>query len=379
MKFELKNKVIYLLSPNHWGDMHISKHHYAKALAEKGNTVYFISPPSLKNPLFEKKEVEPHLFVVNYYPLFRGKSILPSTIFNVLIKLQIWFLTLKIGVKPDLLWSFTSTLYFNLKWWDAPLTIFHPMDQLNTLEAKKISESSNIIFSCSEFILNEMNNSNKPKYFISHGLSPYFTTHDFPKMIAEQKLQVGYIGNLFMKNIDRIVLKKIIEQNNNCHFHFFGATEPNKSNISAWLSDESMEFVKFLKTSKNVTCYGAVPSHQLPKKIEHISIFLLCYEPDGENIISNSHKILEYLSTGKTVISSYVREYKNSELIKMCSENSNINFGNLFTETITNLSIYNSQELQEKRIDFARKNSYTTKIEEIENYLNKLPQKDTFK
>lgn len=374
MKFELKNKVIYILSPNHWGDMHISKHHYAKALAQKGNTVFFISPPSLKSSFFEKKEVEPHLFVINYSPIFRGKSVLPTFIFNVLIKLQIWFLTFKIGVKPDILWSFTTTLYFNLTWFKAPLTIFHPMDQLNTDDAKKIPNTSDIIFTCSAFILNEMNESKTPKHFISHGVSPYFTEHHFPEIISNKTIHVGYVGNLFMKNIDRKILKQVIESNQDCHFHFLGASEPNKSNISAWIRDESLEFIEFLKSSKNVTCYGAIPSNQIPQKIEHISIFLLCYEPDEENIISNSHKILEYLSTGKTIVSSYIHEYKNSDLMVMCEEKSNKNFLSYFVKVKTNLIVYNSIENQQQRKLIANRNSYTAKIKEIENYIDHLPK-----
>lgn len=374
MLFELKNHIIYIISPNHWGDMHISKHHYAKALVKKGNTVYFISPPSLKSPLFEKKQVEHNLYVVNYYPMFRGKSVLPTHIFNLLIKLQIWFLKFKIGIRPSILWSFTSTLYFNLRWFKAPLTIFHPMDQLNTIEAKKIPDTSSIIFTCSKFILDEMQESKTPKYYISHGVTPYFTEHHFPEIVFYDKIQVGYIGNLFMKNIDRNVLKQVIKQNQDCHFHFFGATEPNMSNITAWTTDESLQFVDFLKTSKNVTCYGAVPSHQIPEKIDNIAIFLLCYQPDAENIISNSHKILEYLSTGKSVLSSYIQEYKTSELITMCEENSNENFTKFFTEIKNNLGIYNSIENRKRRTDFARSNSYDAKIEEIENYIIHLPK-----
>ena len=41
----LTNKTILIISPQGWGDMFISKHHYAIELAKKGNTVYFLNPP----------------------------------------------------------------------------------------------------------------------------------------------------------------------------------------------------------------------------------------------------------------------------------------------------------------------------------------------
>jgi hypothetical protein len=42
----LKNKTILVISPNNWGTMHISKHHYAIELARLGNSVYFLNPPN---------------------------------------------------------------------------------------------------------------------------------------------------------------------------------------------------------------------------------------------------------------------------------------------------------------------------------------------
>ncbi|MCB9364243.1 MAG: hypothetical protein H6587_06735 [Flavobacteriales bacterium] len=373
--FSLTNKVIYILSPNHWGSMHISKHHYAKTLVKKGNVVFFISPPSLKNNFFEKIEVEPNLFVINYYPLFRGKSVLPKFLFNLLIKLQIVLLKYKIGVKPDILWSFTTTLYFNLKWFKANLTIFHPMDQLNTDEAKEIPKNCDIVFSCSDFILNEMSNDVVKKIFISHGIAPSFSEHQFPKIKTTTKTQVGYVGNLFMKNLDRSVLKNLIKSNNDCDFHFFGATNPKESNISAWVSQESVDFIEFLTSQMNVTCHGAIESNQLPEKIDKIDIFLVCYKPDIENIISNSHKVLEYLSTGKTVVSSFIQEYKNSDLIVMDTENSNANYLTNFMQVKNNLATFNSVVNQEKRQQYARQNTYFEKIREIEKSITLLNSK----
>src|SRR4030081_3223301 len=43
--FTLKNKTILLISPQGWGPMFLSKHHYAIELAKRGNTIYFLNPP----------------------------------------------------------------------------------------------------------------------------------------------------------------------------------------------------------------------------------------------------------------------------------------------------------------------------------------------
>lgn len=370
MKFVLQEKNVYILSPNHWGDMHISKHHYAKELAKLGNKVYFISPPGLKNNLFEITEVEPNLFVINYYPIFRGKSILPKLLYNILTKIQIWYLQKKIGVKPDILWSFSSSFYYNLFWFKAPITIFHPMDQLNNVESVNIAKTANLVFTCSQHILDEMKLINTPKYIISHGLAPSFTHYSFPGHSSNTEINIGYVGNLFIQNLDRNTITSLIINNPSIHFHFFGAIDPNESNISAWIRKESIDFVDFLLKTPNVTCHGVVSSILLPEYIKNIDAFILCYKSTNENLITNSHKILEYLSTGKTVISSYVHEYKYSDLIEMCVTNSNSTFHDLFIKVVTNLNYYNSIENQNKRKAFTQLHSYASNIGKIEAIIN---------
>lgn len=370
MNFKLENKVIYLLSPNHWGDMHISKHHYAKELAKK-NKVYFISPPNKNNRSFEEEEVLQNLFVIRYYPIFRGKSILPTSLFNHLVKLQIWFLSKKIGLKPDVLWSFTSTLYYHLAWFKAQFTIFHPMDQLNTIESVNIAKEADVIFSCSQFIIGEMKDIFKPKFLIGHGVSPSFTDYHFPLETPQSQLNIGYVGNLFIQNLDRKTIQLLILANPSIHFHFFGATQPNESNISAWIRKESLDFVEFLLNTSNVTCHGVIPSEKLPEHIKCMDAFFLCYKSTPENLITNSHKILEYMSTGKIIISTYVHEYQNSTLIEMCENSSNENFLNLFDKVVSNLDYFNSFEHQLKRKKYVEEHSYSSNIALIEVIINK--------
>ena len=44
----LENLNILIISPQKWGKMKLSKHHYATTLAENNN-VYYLNPPSNKN------------------------------------------------------------------------------------------------------------------------------------------------------------------------------------------------------------------------------------------------------------------------------------------------------------------------------------------
>ena len=92
----MRAKTIIILSPQNWGTMFLSKHHYAVELAKLGNKVYFINPP--KDFRFNIKtiiNIEPegsveNLFIVehrlNFPYLLKFKAI---EIFHYLIKFHI--------------------------------------------------------------------------------------------------------------------------------------------------------------------------------------------------------------------------------------------------------------------------------------------------
>jgi len=365
---EFKDKIIFIISPNKWGNMYVSKHHYALELAKRGNKVYFINPPDLTSTFFKTDKIKDNLIVVNYYPIFRGKSFLPNVLFNLLVKLQISILINKIGLKPDVLWSFTTTNYYRPDWFKAKWTILHPMDQVYHKDSISIGNYVDVIFTCSDFILKEFSDLEKPKKLIPHGLSPSFADFEFKNWDENKLVNICYVGNLFIENLDRETLKTIIGQNPKHHFHFIGAHRPQDSNVSAWVTDESLSFIEFLLNSKNVVCYGVVTSEKIPVITFSMDAFLVCYKPSETNLISNSHKILEYLITGRVVITSQVEYYKKSNLVEMVSSEGS--YFEKYTEITSNLKFYNRQEMQNKRKQYAMNNSYMSHIENIERYMS---------
>jgi len=81
----MKNKTILLISPEAWGQNHVSKHLYAKYLAQE-NKVFFINPvsSSKKNPLgtidCKMETIEPNLIVVDYKNLLPKLNNLPKSV-----------------------------------------------------------------------------------------------------------------------------------------------------------------------------------------------------------------------------------------------------------------------------------------------------------
>jgi hypothetical protein len=121
-----------------------------------------------------------------------------------------------------------------------------------------------------------------------------------------------------------------------------------------------------------VILHGTVHPNELALEYQRMNGFLICYDilKDQSKGI-NYHKVMEYLSTGKVVISSNITTYENHpNLVVMNAErDNNDNLPILFKKVIENLEKYNSEELQEIRKNFAQDNSYSKNIKIIEQIL----------
>ena len=116
---------------------------------------------------------------------------------------------------------------------------------------------------------------------------------------------------------------------------------------------------------------GAKEPSDLVNEISNMDAFLMCYDIENDpNKGSNSHKILEYLSTGKVIIANHVSDYKDYDLFPMLNDKNTTNLIELFREVMQNVSFYNSIEYQNKRIRFALSNTYAKQIEIIESAIN---------
>ena len=80
---------------------------------------------------------------------------------------------------------------------------------------------------------------------------------------------------------------------------------------------------------------------------------------------------MEYLSTGKIIISNNISTYKDRpDLIQMVKERTdNHQLPALFKKVISHLEEYNSPKLQSGRIEFALNNSYAKQLDVIEKII----------
>ena len=98
----------------------------------------------------------------------------------------------------------------------------------------------------------------------------------------------------------------------------------------------------------------------------------MCYRAE-ENIahMANPHKILEYLSTGKVVVTHYIDQYKDrSDLIEMVR--SNVDLPSLFSKVVANVEVYNTISKVIARKLYAQENTYTNQLSKIETILKSI-------
>ena len=370
--FEFKNKTILLVSPQKWGEMHISKHHYAIELANRGNRVYFVNPPSSNTRGISFKSLHTHknIHVVTYGFAFLNqlKFKWPSMYDNKIEKnLKKIIKSIDDGI--DILWTFDLRIGQLLLAKGSYIKIAHPVDFTKPHEIIN-ADGSTILISVAQGILDEFDGINVPKKFINHGISESFIGNfNINSYAKNDRLRFGYVGNLLRFDIDHQLILKIINENTDIDFIFYGNT--GISNISGSFTENSKEFIADLKASKNVDLKGIYKPELLAKEMNSFDGFFLCYDKEKDVCRgTNYHKIMEYLSTGRVVISNFVETYHGLNLVQMPSKkDDNSEILNIFKDVIANIDQYNAKNQFEKRQEYAKDNSYIKQVNRIEKIL----------
>lgn len=372
---KLENKTILLISTDPWSSVFLSKHNYAIELAAKKNHVFFLSPPVFRVLKSKKISIAPSgiegLDIINYdlfFPLFlKFKS---PWLFQQLLKWQARRILKKIKKKPDIVWDFNAhPFFYNLKMFGAPVNIVHPVDKIS----EKVNDrGAHIIFSLSYEILGMIDSQHAPKIFINHGLSKQYA-----KLVSEgkhifhnQSLKVCYVGNLMIHSLDHDLLQNIIQQHPDIQFHFIGPYKISGNPLGDVAADKSEEFINFLQKQTNVFLHGLVKSTEVPMRLKEFDVFLVCYKQSRYFSNDNSHKVLEYLSTGKVIVSTYLKQYENSDLIIMSPKEKNSELASLFNKVVKDIYSYNNEHLFCRRVSYALDNTYEKQIERIEHNLS---------
>ncbi len=342
MEFFVQKKVL-IISPESWEHIPVSKHHYAKALARNGNQVFFLNPPSQQNAIHENASY-PGVWIVDYKAI-AGVNRLPAFLRDILNRYQIRSLKKICQSSFDVVWSFDAFRFHNLKLFDAEVTIYHVADVHHSALEQQLAHSADIILSVSQKILDRYSYAQKQRKKIDHGLAEYFLEVPPSIPLPSSPLHVGYVGNLNNWNVDVDTMLKIVEENPTVHFTFMGPYQSDS------------RIARELKQKANCTLAGRVENEKLPLLFQQFHFFMMCYGIEKRDASSNSHKILEYLSTGKPVVMNYTDEYNDKhDLVLMTERNEEL--PDAFKEVCAHYQQYAAPTLTEKRRAFAFSNSY---------------------
>ncbi len=362
-------KTILLISPQAWGPVFVSKHHYAIALEQLGYNIYFLNPPNKNDkPVIEitKPYENKNLFVVaasfsdNLFLRYHA-----NIIYAVLVKAWIKRVLKKLPA-IDIVWCFETNIFRDLSIFKKSKRIFHVVDPVNE-KLTGVAKTADLTVCISNRILKQFDGMQVKKIFINHALSAIAIQQskaiDLTNYRPPARPRVGYIGNLSRAIIDTRVIQAIVLDNPAIDFHFWGpGTESN-------LGGETLILIESLQHLKNVFFHPPIPSAELIDTIRDMDIFLLAYKNiEGVYDGSNSHKLLEYLATGKVVVATYIDQYSAAtfySLLQMSRDGENDKLPAVFKSVAGDIAFWNTSDNMQKRRDFATGQSYTTNATRI--------------
>lgn len=363
---ELKNKTILLISPESWDHIFVSKHHYAIHLAARGNKVFFLNPPQNKISICPTDFN--NVWSVNYTNFVKGIRFYPAFIQKWLLRTKFNQLQQLCNVKFDIVWSFDNSVFYNFNALPKSiLKISHIVDLNQNFQTKIAASTANICFAVSNNILDRLQKFQKKSFWVNHGLNKTPIHTQVNILPGMNKFKVALIGNLAMPYLDWKILYDTVKSNQESDFIFYG---PNANNFSFKINDFHI-FKKKIGALKNSYFPGKVDANIIPSILERFDILLVSYKEVYHKDQSNSHKMMEYLGSGKVVVATKTLEYENlanTGLIAMTDKNED--FPLLFKNVLNNLKEWNSEEKTKNRIEFASDNTYDKQIDRIEEILN---------
>jgi glycosyltransferase involved in cell wall biosynthesis len=363
----MKTKQILIISPEPWKWQHVSKHHYAITLAQRGYKVYFLNPPKALESIKIIETNFENLYEIETPQVFKGLRFLPKVLRVYLESKWLKKLEEKIGSKFDAIWLFENSRFYNMQFAKNKLKIYHQVDSSQNFHIKEAASSADICFCVTDYIKRDLLPYNKKVFKISHGINfskqELFLSKEQLERFTKNSINVAYIGNLDMVYINEQILHSLVLSYPNITFHFVGSYSENGA------------LYKLCKDIENVIWWGRVDSALIPSILEKVDVTLLLYRVEEyREQLANSHKILEYLHSGKVTVATFTDEYKDKrELLEMVN-NSN-DYIEKFKEVVENLEVYNAKEKRQERIEFAKSHSYDNQLNKILSLSNKYTSK----
>lgn len=279
-------------------------------------------------------------------------------------------------------WSFDPNLHGYLHKYPAQKKIFFIADQIQNSSQTRAAKKADLVVSVAEELLSQFRPLNKNCLLINHGLNNSYAEfalknisnlrqpHKIVSEIKNKRIQVGYMGNLLIPSLYEEGLVEIVTKHPEIDFHFWGAYQAAGNNLLASYDKKIFDTIQFIKQNcTNTLFYGVKQADEIISSLEAMDVFIYINSSVKDiNGGANSHKILEYLSTGKVIISTYLSFYKNKNLFFMTEKGMETDFAKLFDEITSDIEQNNSTIFSVERIEYALGNTYNSNIKKIQSY-----------
>jgi len=354
---------ILIISPESWDAHFVSKHHYAITLAYSEAKVYFLNPPDNSLTTLQISPTKyKNLYTITDKRVARGLRFYPKFIREYIQREWLERLEKSIGERFDIIWLFENSRFYDMEFASDRVKIYHQVDLNQNFYSKEASSSADICFGTTDYIIKEIKKYNLNTHKIHHGVNLSPKRVSLPKEqrdnFSKTNINATYIGNLSMLYLDVELLKELVLSSPNVVFQFVGG-----------YNEETLLY-KACKDIKNIIWWGKIDSEYILEILSLSDIMLVSYQKEHYIDQASPHKIMEYLSCGKVIVSTYTDEYKDKrELLEMVDNSKN--YSNKFKEVVDNLDFYNSKDKQKQRIDFANAHTYPKQIEKIKALIDR--------
>lgn len=349
---------VLLISPEPWHGHFVSKHHYAITLANRGYRVYFLNPPNnmLKSPKIEQTEYE-NLWQITAPQVAKGLRFYPKMLRKYVERRWLEHLERRIGNPFTTVWLFENSRFYSMDFAHKRTKIYHQVDANQNFHVKEAASSADICFCVTDFIRRDLLAYHQNVFKIFHGID--LESQKTPLSLEQRRrftpnrIHVAYVGNLDMHYIDEDIVYTLVQKHADIMFHFVGGYTSNGA------------LYKMCKAMNNVVWWGKVESTLILSILEKIDVCLLVYRAEAyREQLANSHKIMEYLASGKVTVATYTDEYKDKRaLLEMVDDSGE--YVAKFDEVVAHLELYHAKEKQKQRVAFAKEHSYEKQLDKI--------------
>jgi glycosyltransferase involved in cell wall biosynthesis len=355
----LKDKRILIISPEPWNFISLSKHRFAIALARLGNAVFFLNPPGDRS-VCEPVDKHKNLFVIDYQSAVRGLNHFPTFLTTFIWKKEARKIERIAGGEFDIIWSFDPYRFQQTLVFQTTYSIYYSADVHRDKKLEnRIAGTADLVLSPSSTILDSIPEGKNRRLKVTHGVDDEFFKTPRPhfSMPGKNSAKAGFSGNLLIEFLDRELLLDVVSMFPDVDFVFAGNGPENQN-----------DFLQRLSSLENVFLVGRLSGEEFVAFLNSCTLLLLTYVPT-----LNSHKILEYLSTGKPIVSTPIEEYQtmseDDHLILFAKTREE--FLHFMREIVTE-GKYTDPRLQNRRRAFAESKKYSSILKIIDNTLEEL-------